>query len=248
VTSGPSGPGLPTGVRAPVGLYHNRNRSYLPSLGRFAQRDPNASGQVVQARMLFGGAGCATCPPPSVNPSEMVGDGPNLHEYVASDPLSLSDASGLFLTLPTILSESFAIGQDAANQAGVKYYGDQAASYVDRVQSAMFDDMYDMDWAMDWAQMDFDFSRGGVAAESYGYRAAECDVSSSGSSGPDALPWALEGVDGRNQDVYMARGSGSPRPTRPSNPHISIPGVHGNSHASKRATHGISDQSRNRMA
>ncbi|MCW5757388.1 MAG: hypothetical protein KIT54_09150 [Phycisphaeraceae bacterium] len=54
--------------------WHNRNRTFLPDLGRFAQRDPNETGQAARATLnmhgtAFHNAASAPAPPPTTTRS-----------------------------------------------------------------------------------------------------------------------------------------------------------------------------------
>jgi len=76
---------LPTLVANSVGLYQMRNRVYSPTLGRFMQRDPNATSMVLieSAAMHGKGIGAAVA---SISPDAMYGDGHNLYQYARANP------------------------------------------------------------------------------------------------------------------------------------------------------------------
>lgn len=61
-------------------LYHNRNRVYAPALGRFMQRDPNATAQALLASSSTGRGLAAVSLAFSME--GLYGDGMNLYEYV----------------------------------------------------------------------------------------------------------------------------------------------------------------------
>lgn len=66
-----------------------------PQQGRFLQRDPNASGQVVlNDTAWFHGQG-AIIAPPMLDLRSLYGDGMNLYEYLGSNPPNRSDPMGL---------------------------------------------------------------------------------------------------------------------------------------------------------
>jgi hypothetical protein len=75
-------------------LVQNRNRAYLPTLGRFVQQDPNAMGQSVLAAASFNGRGM-TALSVAFGLSEHYGDGLNAYEYLGSNPWARSDSMGL---------------------------------------------------------------------------------------------------------------------------------------------------------
>ena len=169
VTSGPSGPGLPTGFRAPAGLYHNRNRSYLPSLGRFAQRDPNASGQVVALADWWAGRDPRIWKQ-GLDILSQYSDGLGLHQYVQNDPINTRDAAGLF-GIVDIGFGSSTIGelyQDHADR--VTDIGSSAeASLTSMFEDYALDQLGDLLWAMDWDSPDFAYSASGIDPTAYGY-------------------------------------------------------------------------------
>jgi len=74
--------------------YHNRNRAYNPQLGRFLQRDPNATAMtLLQTAALHGRSFGAI-----VSAFDMDGlydDGANLYEYLRSSPWNKRDPLGL---------------------------------------------------------------------------------------------------------------------------------------------------------
>ncbi len=84
-----------------AGLYHNRNRMYSPSLGRFTTRDPNASGQVVCGLWERGSA------PPSfalsLAPDLFYANGMSLHQALGSNGLRRFDPNGLEFQASSLL-------------------------------------------------------------------------------------------------------------------------------------------------
>ena len=83
---------LPTGKPKIIG--HMRNREYLPHLMRFAQRDPNATGQLVMAAVEFGGKAMAN-DASAIDLMQLYGDGASLYAYLGGNPRSHSDPNGL---------------------------------------------------------------------------------------------------------------------------------------------------------
>jgi RHS repeat-associated protein len=75
-------------------LYHNRNRWYSPSLGRFTSRDPNETTQPVLMSAYDGSAPFVGVSPPAI--AQHYGDGLNLFAYLMSNPVNGRDPLGLF--------------------------------------------------------------------------------------------------------------------------------------------------------
>ncbi|MEQ8843449.1 MAG: HNH endonuclease, partial [Phycisphaerales bacterium] len=77
-------------------IWHNRNRTLLPELGRFAQRDPNATGQGARGRVGYHGSE----PHASVEdpaPTDLFRDGTNVYAYAVASPTQHRDPSGLYI-------------------------------------------------------------------------------------------------------------------------------------------------------
>ena len=83
---------LPTGTPKIIG--HIRNREYLPHLMRFAQRDPNATGQLVMAAVRLSGKAMANSAS-AMDLMELYGDGASLYAYLGGNPRGRADATGL---------------------------------------------------------------------------------------------------------------------------------------------------------
>ena len=77
------------------GFYHNRNRVYMPELGRFAQADPNASGQSLLDMPVYHG-GAFSAGAVSFDVQARYGDGGSLYAYMGGNPWMRSDSMGLF--------------------------------------------------------------------------------------------------------------------------------------------------------
>ena len=75
------------------GIYHCRNRSYDPYGGRFLQRDPNATGQVVAGVGYHASLPMAGLVQPGLK--QLFTDGMSADGALRSRPLRLSDPSGL---------------------------------------------------------------------------------------------------------------------------------------------------------
>ena len=80
-----------------TGLYYNRNRWYAPHLGRFLQRDPNETGQLIASHISFGG----TSPSLGIaafDSRRAFQDSLSSYEYLGSSPIAYQDPAGLFLS------------------------------------------------------------------------------------------------------------------------------------------------------
>lgn len=114
----------PTLTAGAVGLYHNRNRSYLPEYGRFLQRDPNGLGLPVLEDMAMHGStlGASSL---SIDLESHLGDGTNAFAYLASDPIGNTDPTGLFLSLlgPTQGLDVYADYNDEILATGLDGHG-----------------------------------------------------------------------------------------------------------------------------
>jgi len=119
-------------------VYHMRNRTYAPQLGRFMQRDPNQTAMaLVEATAMHGrGLGAISL---AFDLEGLYGDGGNLYEYLGSNPWTRSDPLGLswdpFDMVDEYLAESTGsraaflnqIGQDAK---AIAIVGATIASYL----------------------------------------------------------------------------------------------------------------------
>jgi hypothetical protein len=76
------------------GVYQIRNRAYSPELGRFYQRDPNASAMVLLENSSYHGRGIAAVAA-AFDLDNLYGDGANLYEYLGSSPWQRQDPLGL---------------------------------------------------------------------------------------------------------------------------------------------------------
>ena len=74
--------------------YHNRNRTYQPTLGRFLQMDPNASGLALMSASASHGSGMGALSI-AFSMQGMLGDGMNLYQYLGGNPWQRSDPMGL---------------------------------------------------------------------------------------------------------------------------------------------------------
>lgn len=89
------GPGRPRIVPFAKNIVHNRNRAYNPSLGRFMQADPNATGAVVLADVRWFEGASASVVLRRLSLSWRYADGANLQLYLRANPFGLADPMGL---------------------------------------------------------------------------------------------------------------------------------------------------------
>ena len=76
-------------------LIHNRARAYDPELGRFMQRDPNETAQLLYTALLSNGSVALMFDLP-IGAGGQYGDGMNLYAYLRLNPVSGVDPSGLW--------------------------------------------------------------------------------------------------------------------------------------------------------
>lgn len=93
VVDGWGGAELPRVVPDGHVIYYNRNRTYAPALGRFLQKDPNATAMALLAGSHSGRGIVAIVA--AFGMDDMYGDGANLYEYLGSSPWMRSDPLGL---------------------------------------------------------------------------------------------------------------------------------------------------------
>jgi RHS repeat-associated protein len=128
----------PTLLPGGEGLYHYRNRTYSPTLGRFLQRDPNGTSQPLYNDLNHDKCTncnrCAHCDESICCESAVkaanydvftqYADGMNLYEFVASNPVTQRDPFGLFILgsyadLLAGTAEGVSIDAASATQAGL---------------------------------------------------------------------------------------------------------------------------------
>ena len=78
------GPESPRLVPFAQSIYHNRNRTYNPALGRFMQRDPNQSATALLSTASHGRGSFAIVL--AFDMEGMYGNGANLYQYLGSNP------------------------------------------------------------------------------------------------------------------------------------------------------------------
>ncbi len=130
-------------------VYHNRNRTYDPHLGRFFQHDPNGTGQTLAGLAAQGKLGWTA--PSAFSSEAWFGDGGNLYAAYGHDPANVTDQSGLF-SLPGLLlpsGETISIYEDYNDQA---LEGGMAASdYINaELSSYGADQLLAMELILDW--------------------------------------------------------------------------------------------------
>ena len=124
------------------GFYHNRNRVYMPELGRFAQADPNASGQTVLSLPVYHGRaiGAGSI---SFSLQSRYGDGGSLFGYMGGNPWMRSDEMGLFFN-PTDIAGAVLMGGIRMLKGGLE---NMIGTYGSNTEM-------DFEWAMDWSLHD----------------------------------------------------------------------------------------------
>jgi len=117
-------------------VYHNRNRAYTPSHGRFMQRDPNRTAMNV----LADGVAQGRSPDARVQAFDLMqlyGDGANLFQYLGSSTWTNSDPMGLMI--------------GAAISFGLPGPGDMISSALSSLVSEYSANLdWDVQWATDW--------------------------------------------------------------------------------------------------
>jgi len=112
--------------------WHNRNRTLLSSLGRFAQRDPNATGQGASDALAMHG-GAAPMDKLRTDPAMLFANGLNIYGYAGASPSQHRDPSGLFI-------DFFMPGPS-------DFVTDALASMTNAYAANL---MWDVEWALDW--------------------------------------------------------------------------------------------------
>jgi len=163
------------------GLYHNRNRVYVPELGRFAQADPNASGVGVMHQSTFNGK-TSCVQNPFFSMFERYENGANIHGYCDSRPLQRDDVLGLEWTddgsfddviLPALsfMEEALPIPVLGMTLSVLDFWTTAVPfiqGYHKFVQDAAYAGEEELDWALDWSQSDDASPRFGGGFEEYG--------------------------------------------------------------------------------
>jgi RHS repeat-associated protein len=87
-----------------TGTYQNRNRFYIPALGRFGQPDPYGSGLVLATALLRNGQVASAAA--GVSSTAQYADGMSPYQYVGSSPVMNRDPSGLFALQDLLTAQS----------------------------------------------------------------------------------------------------------------------------------------------
>lgn len=126
-------------------IYQNRNRAYMPNIGRFAQADPNASGVGVLDLPLHHGIGFSSMAL-AFDVESRYGNSGSLFAYLDCNPSNRQDPMGLFFfDMALKYAEiGFAVGRIGHGLVSV---------YSENLD-------FDADWAADWTQPDDWHSRG----------------------------------------------------------------------------------------
>ena len=150
------------------GVYYVRNRTLAPHLGRFLQRDPNATAQHATTLAWHGTA--ASPDFIALNLGDLTADGVALQQYARGDPLGNEDPTGLDFTLGQLMMTGYGMAQTSAATLNEVMDGLIVGfAAMDLVLSGASWQSLDADWAMDWSAPDFDSISSGVAAEAWGY-------------------------------------------------------------------------------
>ncbi|MEZ6233383.1 MAG: AHH domain-containing protein [Phycisphaerales bacterium] len=160
VTTAGAGGTTPVAV---LGVYQNRERTYLPHLGRFGQGDPNGTAAAVFASMHSAGSGFGV-EALHVSTDSIFGDGPNRHIAYGAAPLHRQDPSGLFfggvvgLFAPTSTIDIYTDYNMDALQNGFGAFNQLSGM----LQGYSIDMELDVEWASDWSGSDLDYGASGA--------------------------------------------------------------------------------------
>jgi hypothetical protein len=129
-------------------VYHNRNRTLSPTLGRFLQSDPNASGVGLVSSVSMHGMSTLLSSP-GVDLGSMTADGGNLYQYTQSNPISRSDPTGLFSGFDAYMEYN----------EGVAEHGVDLGTYATELLQEYGENLEDLaEAALDWNTSDRDFA------------------------------------------------------------------------------------------
>ncbi len=85
-----------------VGLYYFRGRYYRPAIGRFMQKDPNETALILVSTLLRNAQTARALA--QVTANGQYTDGPNVYQFVGSNPITGRDPAGQFLFLDALAS------------------------------------------------------------------------------------------------------------------------------------------------
>lgn len=123
--------------------WHNRNRTLLSEIGRFAQRDPNTVGQGTSSGTTQGGAKASSATL-ALDLLNHLGDGMNVYAYQRSRPSQHQDPSGLFVLGFLVPGPSDFI----------------TGALSSMTEQYAMNQMWDLEWALDWDAGDDWHTRG----------------------------------------------------------------------------------------
>lgn len=155
-------------VLASLFVTSNAHAVYHVQTGRFPQKDPNGSGQVLLDDLVFHGRPFA---PMAMAPEiqRMYRDGANLYQYCGSNPVMNSDPLGLEFSLGGLAVVQGVQGWldasgtlEDARQGLVTFFG-----LAQMIEGYSFWQEYDADWATDWSQPDDGYSGAATFAQSW---------------------------------------------------------------------------------
>jgi YD repeat-containing protein len=167
------------------GLYYNRNRHFSPNLGRFVQRDPNATGLVLAAVPAMHGQQVMTGLQPFDAEFHYI-DGPNTHTAYDGGPTLYSNPMGLF-SLGELSAAGGIRGIQSEYDENVLEAGQSIFSMISGMLfSAGFDQLLDSSWASDWVEPDDLYSKSSEFATGTGSWTSSDDggMNASSDSGP----------------------------------------------------------------
>ena len=140
-------------------LVQNRNRAYMPTLGRFVQQDPNETG-LLTALSGYAGGKPATGQP-DFELTNLYGNGLNLYQYLGSGTWTRKDPYGLEIeyyenvVLPLVSIIDDVIGPGVMSPLQDLYDGYififKASKFFHEVADFQEDQV---DWAVDWQRDD----------------------------------------------------------------------------------------------
>ncbi len=156
-TTGEETPRLVPGANL---LGYARNRTYSPRLGRWVQKDPNATACTLLQSQTFHGVTLAGSVS-DANIETLYADGLSLYEYVGSGPWGGTDPMGLDFSLVGLMfsaTNEADLQVDWAQQ--VMDAGDDVSTNgTEILNRAALDQFDDFMWASDWSRSDDDYSR-----------------------------------------------------------------------------------------
>ncbi len=125
-------------------VYHVRNRAMMPRHGRWLQRDPNASGQVVAGETE----------PDIVDPEFAHADSFSLHAYVDGNPWTRRDPQGLFFS-GGLIGTTIGMWNSATDMVNTGHMGNMMSFALDAMFRAhQMNALIDFELIADWSVPD----------------------------------------------------------------------------------------------